>query len=282
MSLKYRIYKQLAKITYYLQEYFNSVWYVYPFGREPKASLKHYLKLAEEASQKIYPEVDKFELQTGYTIQNNWLNKLALHTQIVVKKSLLCYAHGRVLYSALSRYLAEHPPNTPYDPVTIWETGTARGFSALCMAKALADQQRPGTIISFDLLPHDKKMFWNCIDDLEGPKTRLQLLLPWKTLVDNFIIFQQGDTKLGLPRVKSGRINFAFLDGSHTYEDVLFEFRQIADYQLSGDIIIYDDYTPNMFPGLVKAVDEICESYNYQRTDIKGNSERGYVITIKN
>ena len=282
MSLKYRIYKQLANITNYLGEYFNSVWYDYPFGRKPKASLNHYLKLAEEASQIIYPEVDKFESQTGYTIQYDWFNKLALHTQIVVKESSLCYAHGRILYSTLSHYLEKHPPNDPYDSVTIWETGTARGFSALCMAKALADQKRSGVIITFDLLPNDKKMFWNCIDDLDGPKTRYQLLSPWKTLVDNFIIFQQGDTKIGLPRVKSGRINFAFLDGSHNYEDVLFEFRQIGDYQLSGDIIVFDDYTPNIFPGLVKAVDEICESHDYKRTDIKGNSERGYVIAIKN
>ena len=150
------------------------------------------------------------------------------------------------------------------------------------MARALADQNRAGTIISFDILPHDIKMYWNCIDDHEGPKSREKLLLPWKELIDNSIIFHQGDTRLELPKVKAGRINFAFLDGAHTYKDVLFEFSHIREHQMPGDIIVYDDYTPAQFPGIVQAVDEICMKYNYNRTDLKTPSGRGYVIAIKN
>ena len=49
--------------------------------------------------------------------------------------------------------------------INIIETGTVRGFSALCMAKALSDAKFEGSIFTIDVLPHDKKMFWNCAAD---------------------------------------------------------------------------------------------------------------------
>jgi len=131
--------------------------------------------LAKEVRLNKYHQINEYEEQIGYAIDQEWFHDLALHTQIVVKESPLCYAHGRVLYSALSYYLQQHPPASPTDMVTIWETGTARGFSAICMAKALKDQQRAGTIITFDVLPHRTSMYWNCIDDWDGPKTRVEL-----------------------------------------------------------------------------------------------------------
>ena len=98
----------------------------------------------------------------------------------MVKESPLCYAHGRVLYSALSRYLDTLELT---ESVNIVETGTARGFSSLCMARALQDKARDGKIITLDILPHRFDMYWNCIDDLGGKKTRQELLTPWKELV---------------------------------------------------------------------------------------------------
>ncbi len=46
-------------------------------------------------------------------------------------------------------------------------------------------------------------------------------------------------------------------------------------------MIIYDDYTPQQFPGLVRAVDQICTQYNYQRIDLMAHAGRGYVVAIK-
>ena len=45
---------------------------------------------------------------------------------------------------------------------------------AQMVLKALEDQQRAGTIVTFDVLPHRTPMYWNCIDDHDGPKTRFQ------------------------------------------------------------------------------------------------------------
>ena len=264
-----------------LEELTNEHWHEWPFGREPRASEKEYLRLAKEVSEQTYQEIEKYEHDTRFSLNKEWLDELALHTQIVVKESPLCYAHGRVLYTSLSKYLSDHPSNSSTDRITIWETGTARGFSALCMAKALKEQNRPGTIITFDFIPHLTSMYWNCLDDWEKPKTRAELLSPWKDLLRDYIIFHQGDTQLELPKVKVERVHFAFLDGAHSYNDVMFEFEQIREHQEKGDMIVYDDYTPLQFDGLVQAVDEICKKYQYQRTDLQAHSGRGYVVAVK-
>lgn len=265
----------------YLEKISNHNWYNFPFGKIPRAKKEKYLELADQVDKKKYPNIDEFEKTIGYCLEQKWLKELALHTQIVIKSSELCYQHGRVLYSILSKYLSDNPTKHPAETIKIWETGTARGFSALCMAKALSDQLRSGIIFTFDVLPHDIEMYWNCIDDFDKPKTRANLIEKWKDLVSRHIIFQQGDTFLELPKVRTQRINFAFLDGSHNYDDLIFEFKQIKDFQIKGDIIVFDDYSPKKFPGLVKAVDEICSKYGYDRTEITATSERGYIVAKK-
>lgn len=280
-SIFYRIYPRVTPFRRWVEDAFNRPWHRFPFGEQPKASRETYLQLAEAVRQEDYPEIDAFERQCEFALKKDWLDELALHTQVVVKTSPLCYAHGRVLYSALSRYLRDHPPASPSERITIWETGTARGFSSLCMARALKDQKRAGLILTFDVLPHQTAMYWNCIDDNEGPRTRAELLCTWKDFLTDYIVFHQGDTRLELPKVQTERIHFAFLDGAHTYEEVMFEFNQIRDRQQPGDMIVYDDYTPTQFPGLVKAVDEICQRYHYRRTDLQVHAGRGYVVAVK-
>lgn len=280
-SIRNRLATRLTPLLHWMERWANKRWFDYPFGSQPHASKEEYLRLFKEVSKKEYEEIDAYEQISGFAIDMEWLHELALHTQVVIKKSPLCYAHGRVLYTALSRYLAETAARSLTDRITILEIGTARGFSALCMAKALHDQKRVGLIITFDLLPHQVPMFWNCIDDLDGPCTRAELLQTWKDLLQDYVVFHQGDTRLELPKVQTERVHFALIDGAHTYEDVNFEFEQIKERQQSGDMIVYDDYTPQQFPGLVKTVDEICAKHRYSRTDLKAYASRGYVVTTK-
>ena len=249
-----------------------------PLTTKPVATARVYRDLAAEVAAKTYPEIDKFEAETGHAIPNEWLHKLALHTQVVVKKSPLCYAHGRVLYSALSRYLEKLSKS---EQVNILETGTARGFSSLCMARALSDMNRVGKVVTFDTLPHRTPIYWNCIDDLEGKKSRQELLEPWSDLVQKYLIFVQGDTRNTLPRVNIDRVHFAFLDGAHTRADVLQEFDNIVAQQKSGDVVLFDDYTPTQYPGLVAAVDEICRKFNYVPEKLSAHSGRGYVVATR-
>ncbi len=230
-------------------------WHTFPFGDEIRADEKKYLSLWKKEKESSYPEMDEFELKTGFSVDTEWFHNLALHTQIVIKNSPLCYQHGRILYSALRAYLQR---NKNESSVTIFETGTARGFSATIMAKALSDEGKSGKIITFDVLPHRVCMFWNCIDDHKGAQTRAELLSPWRNVIDPYLVFVEGCSRVNLPKIQSDHINFAFLDGAHSYNDVAFEFETVAARQVAGDMIVFDDYNPRNFPGVVKAVDEGC------------------------
>ena len=263
-------------------------WHNFPFGRSPKASKETYLKLWEEAKAQNYPEIDAFEKDKNIAIDDDWYHDLALHTQIVIKDSKLCYQHGRVLYTALRDYMASLKSDWQKDEtpagaqmVTILETGTARGFSATVMARALCDEDVCGKIITLDLLPHTKKMYWNCIDDHEGAKTRQELLSPWKELVDPYIIFIENDSRIGIRRAAMGRVNFAFLDGAHTFDDVMIEFGMVQQRQEKGDVIVFDDYNPTLFPGIVQGVNEGCKKWGYDMTVLSSRDDRAYVIAKK-
>jgi predicted O-methyltransferase YrrM len=163
----------------------------------------------------------------------------------------------------------------------ILETGTARGFSSICMAKALNDQNCQGVISTIDSISHEKEIFWNCIDDHDGPKSRSELLKKWDMELKK-IIFIQGWTDDVLSRLGIARINFAFLDAQHTKEDVLREFKFVSDRQIAGDIIVFDDVTRDYFPGVYKAVEFIEKNYSYTIEKINFTSNRGYAIATKN
>ena len=273
----FEIFLPFADKMAYLR-YFNN-----PLLNKPLSNIETYKKLLKEAENNTYSiaDIDLIE-SAGYAIDKKWLNSLAYKTQVVIKKSELNYAHGRVLYTALRDYIMTLGENN--NSINIIETGTARGFSALCMAKALSDAKFEGSIFTIDVLPHDKKMFWNCAaDHIEGKQSRYELIAEWKSLIEKYIVFIQGSTKHILPKIYLKRINFAFLDGVHTYENVLFEFNVINKSQKKGDVIVFDDYNKKDFPGVFKAINLIAEKMNYEIKVIQNQSTfRNYVIATKN
>ena len=119
------------------------------------------------------------------------------------------------------------------------------------MSKALEDSCIDGKIVTLDCLPHNERMFWNCIDDLEGKKTRAELLEPWNKLLNN-IIFLQCWTKEALPNLGFQRINFAFLDAQHSYKSVMsnsFMYLNIRKLEM----LLFLMMLQKKFPGIVKA-----------------------------
>lgn len=266
----------IEKIAYY--PFFNQ-----PFTKVPTSNIETYEQLSIKAKENTYTvkDVELIENKNGFAINKNWISDLAFHTQVVIKKSELNYAHGRILYSVLRNYLEKNPEKNK--AINIVETGTARGFSSLCMAKALFDSNFKGTIYTFDVLPHETKMFWNCVSDYKkGMQSRKDLLNKWSELVENYIIFIQGFTRLTLPKFSFSRINFAFLDGAHSYNDVLFEFNLIEKYQKKGDIIVFDDYNIRDFPGIAKAIDHIASEKKYLVEIVRNKRTlRDYAIAEK-
>ncbi len=193
-------------------------FYQNPLGDALDYNEEYFLTEAKRIGEKEYEEIKRYEEQTGFKIDAQWVDDLALTTQIVVKQDELCFAHGRVLYSALRNYLSSFSPDRNSQKLTIWETGTARGFSSLCMAKALSDHGANGAIVTFDVLPHDNPQYWNCIADVtRGSVSRRSLLDSWCNLIEDYIIFVQGFTQVTMPKVRPQRIHFAFLDGPHDY-----------------------------------------------------------------
>ena len=248
------------------------------FGKRPIASKDKYLKLFMKTIKTKNIYLDNIEEKNGFSVNTEWFNELSLVTQTCIKKSDLNFNHGRLLYSYLSKYISEFI-ETKSD-LTILETGTARGFSSICMSKAIIDRKTRGKIITIDCLPHNKKMFWNCISDAEGKKTRQELLYKWQLELSN-IIFIQGWTIETLKRLGINRVHFAFLDAQHTKDSVLKEFSFIEKRQLKGDMIFFDDVTPNLFDGVCEAVKEIKKNYSYEVEILEFDKNRGYAIAKK-
>jgi predicted O-methyltransferase YrrM len=248
-----------------------------PLCDAPLAPPAEYRRLWAEAQRQPYPVVDRYEETCGAAIEPAWFHQLALLTQVPIKQSEICYQHGRLLYSTLVQYTRRRVRHH----LTVVETGTARGFSALCLAKALEDAGATGKIVSFDVLPHDVKILWNCIRDADGARTRADLLQDYAELMERYLIFHRGDTKREMAKVIFPRINFAFLDSVHQYDHVMAEFSSIRGRQTTSDIIFFDDYTPDAYPGVVEAADEICRNHGYSKNVVTANAQRRYLIAEK-
>ena len=244
-----------------------------PFEVDPGGvSRERFLDLADQARQNdalLAALGERF----GDLPDRELVDELALATQVVPKDEELDWSHGYLLYAALGSYLRRTPSDRP---VTIFETGTARGFSALCMAQALRDAGRAGTILTVDVLHAERPIYWNSIADVAGPRTRLELLARWSELVEDHIVFLRGDVDIALEQLGLARIHFAFLDAEHTYDAVRRELAFVTAHQRPGDVIVCDDYTPSAFPEIVRAVDELGASGGYELETYVSSDVRGY------
>jgi hypothetical protein len=248
----------------------------YLLAKKPLETKEFYLKIFHDSIKNKNKKLEEILLKKKLYIDHKWFEELALHTQVTIKKSKINYYHGKLLYSYLGNYLKDNK----FDFINILETGTARGFSSICMSKCLLDYNQQGKIVTIDVLPHNIKMYWNCIDDHVSKKTRNELLEPWKNELKN-IDFLTGRTRKVLKKIKSERINFAFLDAAHNYSDVINEFCFVEKRQQKNDIIFFDDVTPSMFEGVRKAIEFIKKNANYDIEEISASEERGYAIATK-
>ena len=241
---------------------------------------KHkYLELHRKAIKKENNKVIDFEKKIGFSVDKNWFNEISLITQTTIKNSELNFNHGRLLYSLVCKYI-EDSLKIGINNITILETGTARGFSSLCMSKAINDLKANGKVITVDCISHNRKMFWGCISDFNGERTREELLSKWNKELSN-IIFIQGWTNEILNKLGLIRINFAFLDAQHTKDAVIKEFEFINKRQMKGDIVFFDDVTPNLFKGVCDAVEQIEINYPYKIQYLPFDFNRGYAIATK-
>lgn len=112
------------------------------------------------------------------------------------------------------------------------ETGSNFGCTTIILAQALVDAKCKGKVISIEI---DK-------NNIERAKENLKL-----SKLENKVELLNGSTQKLLPEVtkKNKNIRFAFLDASHLYDDILFEFETILP-ALADDAIVMFDNTANM------------------------------------
>jgi len=247
-----------------------------PFGTKPIANRSYYLKKFKEAKKIVYKKIELFEKKNGFALNKKWLNNLALHTQVVKKKNIINFQHGRVLYSLLRKYILENS----YNNVNVFETGTARGFSSICMSRAIIDSKINGNIFTIDIIPNDKKFYWNFIDDHYSKKTRQDLLSSWPEEYKN-INFICGPSRFVLNKIKTNRINFAFIDAMHDYENVINEFNFVMKRQIKNDLIIFDDFNKKKFVEVVLAIKTIKDLNIYRFDCLESTKDRQYIIAQK-
>lgn len=244
---------------------------------KPVASKEEYLRIHNKAKKNINIEVTKLVKEFGFPIDKNWLDKLALKTQIVKKKSQIDYQHGRLIYSLIRNQLKTF---TNQNYFKILEVGTARGFSSIIMSKAILDSKKKGKIFTIDIIPHNKKIYWNTIDDLEGPQTRKHLLRSYEKYLKS-IKFLTGQSLNIIKNIKTRQFNFIFLDGNHDFYNVIKEYDLVKNLQKKNDILLLDDVTPKKFDGIVKLLNIIKKENKYTIRKITSNPKRGYAILKK-
>jgi predicted O-methyltransferase YrrM len=257
-----------------LEKILNFIGFKFPFFK--KSVTKHdYLDIFEKIINLHYPQIEKYENESGFSISKSWIDELALHTQVVKKESKINYQHGKVLYSTLRKYLSENF----FEEINIFESGTAKGFSSICMSKALIDSNQKGTIHTTDIIPHLKKMYWNIIDDhTRGKLTRLQLLEKWNKELKNIKFYTMKSSKF-FKKNNIKRINFAFLDAVHDSLNISEEFEYIKNRQIKGDVIIFDDFDDQYQSLKNFIIDTVPNLYEYQI--LQSDINRHYFIAKK-
>jgi len=111
---------------------------------------------------------------------------------------------------------------------SIVETGTNWGCTTIILAQALLDSGSPGRVYTVEIDPE------NC-------RVATENLL--KANVFHRVKLINDDSRNALPAIVEDvdEIRIAFLDGSHLYEDVLFEFSTIYPKLTDHSLVIFDN-----------------------------------------
>ena len=232
-----------------------------------------YYQLQEVAKNSYDEEIIKKFNEFANIDDQIELERLALQTQIVVKKSPPNYNHGFLIFAALASIVEKRKEVNQF---SIMDIGTARGFSALVCAMVLRKYSVPGTILSIDTIPHSEVRRWNCILDGENGISRKEIVRRFD--YSKNIVFLSGKSKNVFNNLHLDRINFAFVDGDHKWRSLKHEIDFIVERQMKNDVLLFDDYTPEYYPDVVRAVSTLASKYHIQTF---GNSHRGYALLTK-
>lgn len=221
--------------------------------------------------QSNYPAIDDFVDIFGHEqeIDGRWFRDAARVLACPVKINPPCWQHGRVLYSSLREFCSSWKSGSP---LNVLDIGTAKGFSAIVMARALEDAGQPGDITSVDVLDPQARVRRNTVAEVGGLKTLYEIVAPWPESRRVKFVCAKAENWLMMHRE---RVHYAFVDGKHSYEAVKKELAYLSQAQQTGDVIVCDDL---QVPGVEKAIGELR---GYGKQPVRALPNRGYMIMEK-
>lgn len=229
------------------------------------------MAFARECEQ-VYPAIDAVEARYGHAIDRTALDAVARVLACPVKVHAPNWQHGRVLYAVTRHYLDAHPG----EAVLLLDIGTAKGFSAWCLQRALLDagRSRGGHVVSVDVIDPLSTRPRNSIADCDGPHALRELHDAWPEMAS--IDFLQS-TGLEWLRRSRDRVHVAFVDGKHEGSVVYHEGKDLAKRQRSGDVAIFDDVH---LPTVSQAVHLLGQQF-YRLDWVEVLPHRAYAIGVR-
>lgn len=218
---------------------------------------------------KEYPEIEAYEHLCGFSVDRERLEGAARVLACPVKANPPNWQHGRVLYAAMRQFLVGHP-----GPVSCFDCGTAKGFSALVMQWALNDSDTPGEIDSVDVIDPQAHVFRNSVLDVDGSHQLSDYLRPWPEA--RAIRFYKLTGMQWLSSDKS-RVEIAFIDGKHSFDVVAAEGALLAGRQDRGDLVVFDDA---QIPAVSKALGVLGKFYEFTPIELSA-ATRSYAVGVR-
>ena len=132
--------------------------------------------------------------------------------------------------------------------VVVLDVGTARGFSAITMVRAMLDAGLDGRVLTIDVIDHHEPCNWHVAkQEADEPLagiviTRSEIWRKWFQSEAARITPITGQSWRVLNDWSEGPIDVAFLDGDHTYETVRRELSLLDSLMVPEGVIILDDY----------------------------------------
>ena len=161
--------------------------------------------------------------------------------------------HGKLLYTLIRERQACGRK------VAALDIGTARGFSAITMSRAMLDAGLDGHVYTMDVIDHHDPRDWHArkhsSDDPSagGPEPRSAIWQRWFPDEAASITPITGRSTRLLSDWPHGRIDVAFLDGSHAYDDVRAELDMLDGIMADDGVIVLDDVHFGVVIGRVRS-----------------------------